>query len=108
MLNVAIVGFGLGPLSACDEHHTAQELLYLAVRRVLDESGIDRDAIDLQLAGSADYVDGKPFGFVQSLDVTGSWPPRQDSHLEMDAAFAASYGWPRLQAEECDTVIVVG
>jgi acetyl-CoA acetyltransferase len=106
--DVAIVGFALEPLTARDEHHTAQELLYRAVRRALADCGVERDAIDLQLAGSADYVDGKPFGFVQSLDVTGSWPPRQDSHLEMDAAFAAYYGWLRLQAEECDTVMVVG
>lgn len=106
--NVAIVGFAAEPLVAHDEHRTAQELLYQAVRRCLAEAGIERDAIDLQLAGSADYVDGKPFGFVQSLDVMGSWPPRQDSHLEMDGAFAAHYGWLRVQAEECDTVMVVG
>ena len=106
--NVAVVGFALEPLVAHDAHRTAQELLYSAVRRTLADAGIERDAIDLQLAGSADYVDGKPFGFVQSLDVTGSWPPREDSHLEMDAAFAAYYGWLRIQAEECDTVMVVG
>jgi acetyl-CoA acetyltransferase len=106
--NVAVVGFAQEPLVAHDEHRTAQELLYLTVRRALAEAGVSRDAFDLQLAGSADYVDGKPFGFVQSLDVTGSWPPRQDSHLEMDAAFAAYYGWLRMQAEECDTVMVVG
>ena len=53
-------------------------------------------------------MDGKPFGFVQSLDVMGSWPPRRDSHLEMDAAFAAYYGWLKILAGECDTVMVVG
>lgn len=106
--NVAVVAFAQEPLIAHDEHRTAQELLYLTVRRALAQAGVGRDAFDLQLAGSADYVDGKPFGFVQSLDVTGSWPPRQDSHLEMDAAFAAHYGWLRVQAEECDTVMVVG
>ena len=106
--NVAVVAFAQEPLVAHDEHRTAQELLYLTARRALAEASVERDAFDLQLAGSADYVDGKPFGFVQSLDVTGSWPPRQDSHLEMDAAFAAYYGWLRLQAEECDTVMVVG
>jgi acetyl-CoA acetyltransferase len=106
--NVAVVGFAYEPFVAREEHRTAQELLYLAVRRCLADAGIERDAMDLQLAGSADYVDGKPFGFVQSLDVTGSWPPRQDSHLEMDAAFAAYYGWLRIQGDECDTVMVVG
>jgi acetyl-CoA acetyltransferase len=106
--NVAVVGYAALPLELRDDHRTAQELLYLAIRRALAETGIDRDALDVQLAGSADYVDGKPFGFVQSLDVMGSWPPRQDSHLEMDAAFAAYYGWIRVQAGECDTAMVVG
>ena len=53
-------------------------------------------------------MDGRPFGFVAALDVMGSWPPRQDLHLEMDAAFAAYYAWVRMQAGECDTAIVVG
>jgi acetyl-CoA acetyltransferase len=52
-------------------------------------------------------MDGRPFGFVAALDVMGSWPPRQDLHLEMDAAFCAYYAWVRMQAGECDTAIVV-
>ena len=105
--NVAVVGFSYVPIVARDEHRTAQELLYEAVRGALDESRIDRDAIDVQIAGSADYVDGKPFGFVQSLDVMGTWPPRRDSHLEMDGAFGVYYAWLRMQAAECDTAMVV-
>src|SRR5205823_14649680 len=41
-------------------------------------------------AGSADYIDGRPFGFVTALDVMGSWPAKQDLHLEMDAATSRS------------------
>jgi acetyl-CoA acetyltransferase len=106
--NVAVVGFAHLPLVERDEHRTAQELLYLAVREALAGCNASRDDIELQVAGSADYVDGKPFGFVASLDVMGTWPPRQDSHLEMDAAFAAYYAWLRIQAEECETAMVVG
>ena len=84
------------------------EMLYPVVREALAQCGVERDAIDYQVAGSADYIDGRPFGFVAALDVMGSWPPRQDSHLEMDAAFAAYYAWIRMQAGECDTAIVVG
>jgi acetyl-CoA acetyltransferase len=106
--NVAIVGFSHAPIVARDEHRTAQELLYVQVRRALEQCGADRDAIDYQVAGSADYVDGKPFGFVQSLDVMGSWPARRDSHLEMDPAFAVHYAWLRMQAGESDTAMIVG
>jgi acetyl-CoA acetyltransferase len=106
--NVAVVGFAQAPIVARDEHRIASEILYPQVRRALAECGVERDAIDYQVAGSADYVDGRPFGFVAALDVTGSWPARQDLHLEMDAAFAAYYAWVRMQAEDCDTAIVCG
>lgn len=106
--NVALVGFAQAPIVACDEHQTAQEMLYGQVRRALASCGVEREAIDYQVAGSADYIDGRPFGFVAALDVTGSWPPKQDLHLEMDAAFAAYYAWLRMQAGDCDTAIVVG
>ena len=106
--NVAVVGFAQAPIVAHDAHRMATEMLYPVVRRALAQCGVERDAIDYQTAGSADYIDGRPFGFVAALDVMGTWPPRQDSHLEMDAAFAAHYAWIRMQAGECDTAMVVG
>lgn len=105
--NVAIVGFAQLPVVARDEHRTAMEMLYLAVRAALEQCGVSRDDIDYQIAGSTDYMDGRPFGFVAALDVMGSWPPRQDNHLEMDGAFCAYYAWLRMQAGECDTALVV-
>jgi acetyl-CoA acetyltransferase len=106
--NVAVVGFAQGPIVARDEHRMATEMLYPQVRAALAQCGVERDAIDYQVAGSADYVDGRPFGFVAALDVMGSWPPRHDLHLEMDAAFAAHYAWIRIQTGDCDTAIVCG
>lgn len=106
--NVAVVGFSHAPIVARDEHRIAPEILYPEVRRVLAQCGVERDAIDYQVAGSTDYIDGRPFGFVAALDVTGSWPARQDLHVEMDAAFAAYYAWVRMQAGDCDTALVCG
>jgi acetyl-CoA acetyltransferase len=106
--NVAIVGFAQLPVVARDEHRTATEMLYPVVRQALAGCGVERDAIDYQIAGSTDYMDGRPFGFVAALDAMGSWPPKQDLHLEMDAAFCAYYVWLRMQAGDCDTALVVG
>src|SRR5439155_22592988 len=86
----------------------ATEMLYPVVRQALAGCGIERGDIDYQIAGSTDYMDGRPFGFVAALDALGSWPPRQDLHLEMDAAFCAYYAWVRMQAGDCDTALVVG
>lgn len=106
--NVAIVGFAQLPIVARDEHRMATEMLYPVVRQALADVGCTRDQIDYQIASSTDYMDGRPFGFVAALDVTGSWPPRADLHLEMDASWSAYYAWLRMQAGDCDTAIVVG
>lgn len=105
--NVAMVGFAQLPVVARDEHRTAGEMLYLVVRAALEQCGVTRDDIDYQIAGSTDYMDGRPFGFVAALESMGSWPPREDLHLEMDGTFCAYYAWLRMQAGYCDTALVV-
>ncbi|HMG25475.1 MAG TPA: lipid-transfer protein, partial [Acidimicrobiia bacterium] len=104
--NVAVVGFAQLPVVARDEHRMSTEMLYPVVREALERVGVTRDAIDYQVSASADYLDGRPFGFVAALDVMGSWPPRQDLHLEMDGSFAAYYAWLKIQTGEVDTAIV--
>jgi acetyl-CoA acetyltransferase len=106
--NVAVVGFAQAPIVARDEHRMATEMLYPVVRAALAQCSVGRADIDYQIAGSTDYMDGRPFGFVAALDVTGSWPAKQDLHLEMDAAFGAYYAWVKMQTGEIDTAIVVG
>jgi acetyl-CoA acetyltransferase len=106
--NVAIVGYTQLPVVARDEHRTAIEMLYPVVCEALGQVGAQRDDIDYQVSASTDYMDGRPFGFVQALDVMGSWPPRQDLHLEMDGSFAAYYAWLKIQTGEVDTAIVCG
>jgi acetyl-CoA acetyltransferase len=106
--NVAVVAFAQAPIVARDEHAMATEMLFPQVRRAIADCGVERDAIDYQVAGSADYIDGRPFGFVTALDVMGSWPAKQDLHLEMDAAFAAHYAWIRIQSGEADSALVCG
>jgi acetyl-CoA acetyltransferase len=106
--NVAVVGFAQMPTVARDEHRMSTEMLYPIVREALAQVGVERDDIDYQVSASTDYADGRPFGFVSALDVMGSWPPRQDLHLEMDGSFAAYYAWVKIQTGEVDTAIVCG
>lgn len=106
--NVAVVGFAQAPIVAADEHHTASEMLYPVVRAALASCGVERKDIDYQCAGSSDYIDGRAFSFSQAMEAMGAWPPVQDSHVEMDAIFAAHLVWVKMQAEECDTAIVAG
>jgi len=106
--NVAIVGFAQLPVVARDAHRMSTEMLYPVLREALAQVAAERDAIDYQVSASADYMDGRPFGFVAALDVMGSWPPRQDLHLEMDGSFATYYAWMKMQTGEVDSAIVCG
>ena len=51
---------------------------------------------------------GGPFSFVSALDAIGVWPPRSESHVEMDAAWALYEAWVALQDEGVDTALVYG
>ncbi|MEW6269045.1 MAG: lipid-transfer protein [Thermodesulfobacteriota bacterium] len=106
--NVAVVGFAQAPIVAAEPHRTAPEMLYPVVKQALEGCGVERKDIDYQCAGSSDYIDGRAFSFSQVLEVMGAWPPVQDSHVEMDAVWAAHLVWVKMQAGECDTAIVCG
>lgn len=106
--NVAVVGFAQAPIVSADEHHTSPEMLYPVVQAALDGAGLKRSDVDYQCAGSSDYVDGRAFSFSQVLEVMGAWPPVQDSHVEMDAIWAAYLVWVKMQAGESDVAIVCG
>jgi acetyl-CoA acetyltransferase len=106
--NVAVVGFAQAPIVDAEPHRTAPEMLYPVVKQALESCGVERKDIDYQCAGSSDYVDGRAFSFSQVLEVMGAWPPVQDSHVEMDAVWAAHLVWVKMQAFECDTAIVCG
>jgi acetyl-CoA acetyltransferase len=71
-------------------------------------SGITKDDIDFICSGSTDYLIGGPFSFVAALDAIGVYPPRRESHVEMDAAWALYEAWVALQDEGVDTALVYG
>ena len=49
---------------------------------------------------------GVGFSFVSTLDGVGPWPPIQESHVEMDGAWALYEAWVKLQIGEIDTALV--
>ena len=59
-------------------------------------------------AGSCDYVAGQAFSFVQNIDAVGAWPPKRDSHVEMDGAWALYEAWLRLQMGDIDVAVAMG
>lgn len=84
------------------------ELLMPVVGEVLGQVGLTKNEIGFTCSGSSDYLVGSPFSFVGALDAVGAWPPIEESHVEMDAAFAFYEAWIRLQEGDIDTALVYG
>ena len=106
MRDVAIVSFAQAPLdqppgmtethdAVADDHRGAR------ARRAR------RDATcGFTCSGSADYLTGGTFTFVQMLEAAGAWPPISESHVEMDGAWALYEAWVRLQHGDIDVALV--
>ena len=105
MRDVAIVSFAQ---VRGDPESGVPEVLMLVpiVNEVIEKSGVPRREIGFTCSGSADYLTGMPFAFVQTLGATGAWPPISESHVEMDGAWALYEAWVRLQHGDVDTALV--
>ena len=76
------------------------------VAEVFGSIGITKDDVGFICSGSTDYLVGGPFSFVAALDAVGVWPPRAESHVEMDGAWALYEAWVLLQEGEIDAALV--
>lgn len=105
--DIAIVGWSISPLVRATDQTEAQMLLDVVSGAVAD-AGITRGDVDFTCAGSCDYVAGQAFSFVVNIDAIGAWPPKRDSHVEMDGAWAMYEAWLRLQLGDIDIACAMG
>jgi acetyl-CoA acetyltransferase len=82
------------------------ELVQPVVSRALEAAGLTMDEIGFVCSGSSDYLVGRPFSFVAAVDGLKCWPPIQESHVEMDGAWALYEAWVRLLHGDIDTALV--
>jgi acetyl-CoA acetyltransferase len=82
------------------------EMLMPVLQDVRARAGLDQTQIGFTCSGSTDYLSGQAFSFVSTLDGVGPWPPIQESHVEMDGAWALYEAWVKLQIGEVDTALV--
>ncbi|HSR26771.1 MAG TPA: lipid-transfer protein, partial [Candidatus Eisenbacteria bacterium] len=106
MRDVAVVAFAQAPSVRREERRNEVEMLMPVVREALGACGLTRRDIGFFVSGSSDYLAGAPFSFVHALDAIGAWPPIQESHVEMDGAWALYEAWVRLQHGDVDTALV--
>ena len=105
---VSIASFAQAKNVRRDDQHNEVEMLMPVIAEVFGSIGITKDDVGFICSGSTDYLIGGPFSFVTALDAVGVWPPRAESHIEMDAAWALYEAWVLLQEGEIDAALVYG
>ena len=105
--NIAVVGWAQSPMIRRTELSETQ-LLLRVITDALEPLGLTRADIDFTCLGSCDYITGQAFSFVSNLDAIGAWPPKRDSHVEMDGAWALYEAWLRLQEGDIEIAVVTG
>jgi len=103
---VSVASFAQSPNVRRVEEHNEVEMLMPVIAEVFGNIGITKDDVDFICSGSTDYLIGGPFSFVMALDAVGVWPPRAESHVEMDGAWALYEAWVLLQEGEIDAALV--
>ena len=108
MRDVAVVGFAQRQMAEFDGSPTCVELLVPLLAECYEQTGWSRKDIGFWCSGSSDYLAGRSFSFVSAIDAIGVIPPVNESHVEMDAAWALYEAWIKIQTGEVDTALVFG
>jgi acetyl-CoA acetyltransferase len=107
--DVAVVGFAHAPhVRRTDGTTNGVEMLMPCFAQLYDELGIARADIGFWCSGSSDYLAGRAFSFISAIDSIGAVPPINESHVEMDAAWALFEAYIKLLTGEVDTALVYG
>ena len=83
-------------------------MLVPCFQKLYADLGISRTDIDFWCSGSSDYLAGRAFSFISAIDSIGAVPPINESHVEMDAAWALYEAWVKIVTGEVDTALVYG
>jgi acetyl-CoA acetyltransferase len=107
--DVAVVGFAQAPNVRRTEGTTnGVEMLVPVFAEVLAATGLSKQDIGFWCSGSSDYLAGRAFSFVSAIDAIGAFPPINESHVEMDGAWALYEAWVKIQTGEVDTALAYG
>lgn len=106
MRDVAIVAVAQMPNVRAETALNEVEMLMPVLQDVRARAGLTQAQIGFTCSGSTDYLAGQAFSFVSTLDGVGPWPPIQESHVEMDGAWALYEAWVKLQLGDVDTALV--
>ena len=109
MTEVAVVGFAHAPHVRRTYGTTnGVEMLMPCFRQLYTELGLEQTDIGFWCSGSSDYLAGRAFSFISAIDSIGAVPPINESHVEMDAAWALYEAYIKILTGEIETALVYG
>lgn len=109
MTEIAVVGFAHAPhVPETAGTTNGVEMLVPCFQQLYANLGITKSDIGFWCSGSSDYLAGRAFSFISAIDAIGAVPPINESHVEMDAAWAFYEAWIKLMTGEVDTALVYG
>ncbi|MGH3451878.1 MAG: thiolase domain-containing protein [Haloechinothrix sp.] len=109
MSKVAVVGFTQTPhVRKTQDTTNGVEMLVPILADALAQTGLSKSDIGFWCSGSSDYLAGRAFSFISAVDALGAVPPINESHVEMDAAWALYEAWVKIRTGEVDTALVYG
>ncbi|MGH3520691.1 MAG: thiolase domain-containing protein [Haloechinothrix sp.] len=107
--NVAVVGFAQSPCVRATQATTnGVEMLVPILAEAFERTGMSKSDIGFWCSGSSDYLAGRAFSFISAVDALGAFPPINESHVEMDAAWALYEAWVKIRTGEVSTALVYG
>ena len=107
--DIAVVGFAYAPhVRRTDGTTNGVEMLMPCFAQLYEELGITKADIGFWCSGSSDYLAGRAFSFISAIDSIGAVPPINESHVEMDAAWALYEAYIKILTGEVDTALVYG
>ncbi|MEI7914558.1 MAG: thiolase domain-containing protein [Mycobacteriaceae bacterium] len=107
--DVAVVGFAHAPhVRRTDGTTNGVEMLMPCFAEVYEDLGINQMDIGFWCSGSSDYLAGRAFSFLNAIDSIGAVPPINESHVEMDAAWALYEAYIKVLTGQVDTALVYG
>ncbi|MGE2834296.1 thiolase domain-containing protein [Mycobacterium sp. SMC-4] len=109
MTDVAVVGFAHAPhVRRTDGTTNGVEMLMPCFAEIYEDLGITKADIGFWCSGSSDYLAGRAFSFISAIDSIGAVPPINESHVEMDAAWALYEAYIKILTGEVETALVYG
>jgi acetyl-CoA acetyltransferase len=109
MTDVAVVGFAHAPhVRRTDGTTNGVEMLMPCFASIYEDLGLKQTDIGFWCSGSSDYLAGRAFSFISAIDSIGAVPPINESHVEMDAAWALYEAYIKILTGQVDTALVYG